>query len=352
MPHIDTLVRHLEARGLKVEYVPGWSTRGSSSFNPKGVMDHWTAGPKDSKSRPSLNVVTYGRPGLPGPLCNVYLDRRGVAVIVAAGRANHAGYGSWKGYTGNTYFFGIEAEAAGPSDWTEEQREAYPKLNAGLLDAIKEDDASFVCGHSEYALPRGRKIDINGYSMDSMRAQTQAVLRGQKPTTKPKPSGSSKPKPESKPKPKPVKKQLNSTPPDGSTVFPTDYEDLVLDKDFGRITVGAFQILMEAVKIGVRYNERWDGVWGPRIVKDAMEWLQANGYYKVTQYARGGVPKGTALKVDGDDGYWFWYELQRFLKARGFYNKTNNGVPLKLDGDPEGWTIHGFQRYINTNNGE
>lgn len=346
MPRITNLVRKLEARGLKVEYVKGWSTRGSASFNPKGVMDHWTAGPKKSKTRPSLRVVTNGRPGLPGPLCNVYLDRQGVAVIVAAGRANHAGYGYWKGHTGNSHFFGIEAEAAGPSDWTDEQREAYPKLNAALLDAIGEDDASMVCGHSEYALPRGRKIDINGYPMDSMRAQTQAVLRGQKPTIKP--SGSSKPKP----KPKPEKKQLNSTPPNGSTVFPTDYEDLVLDKDFGKITVGAFQILMEAIKIGVRYNERWDGVWGPRIIKDAMEWLQANGYYKVTQHARGGVPKGSKLKIDGGDGYWFWYELQRFLKARGFYNKNDKGEKLILDGNPKGWTIHGFQRYLNTNNGE
>lgn len=68
-----------------------------------------------------------------------------------------------------------------------------------------------VCGHSEYALPRGRKVDINGYTMDSMRAQTQTVLRGQKPTIKPSES--------SKPKPKPGKKQLNSTPPTGSTVF-------------------------------------------------------------------------------------------------------------------------------------
>ncbi|MGJ3403278.1 peptidoglycan recognition protein family protein [Glutamicibacter sp. Je.9.36] len=350
MPRIDTLVRHLEARGLKVEYVPGWSTRGSASFNPKGVMDHWTAGPKGSKTRPSLNVVTYGRPGLPGPLCNVYLDRRGVAVIVAAGRANHAGYGYWKGRTGNTYFFGVEAEAANADDWTDEMRDSYPLLNAGLLDAINEDDASYVCGHSEYALPRGRKIDINGYTMDDMREQTQRVLRGQKPSVKP--AGSSKPKPKPKPQPKPeAKKQLNSTPPDGSTVFPTDYEDLILDKDFGEITVGAFQILMEAIKIGVRYNQRWDGDWGKLSVKDAMEWLQSNGYYKKTQHARSGVPEGTKLKVDGGDGYWFWYELQRFLKARGFYNKTTKGVPLKLDGAPEGWTIYGLQRYLNTQNG-
>ena len=66
---------------------------------------------------------------------------------------------------------------------------------------------------------------------------------------------------------------------------------------------------MEAIKIGVRYNQRWDGDWGKLTVKDGMEWLQANGYYKKMQHARGGYPKGTKLKVDGGDGYWFWYSL-------------------------------------------
>lgn len=158
----------------------------------------------------------------------------------------------------------------------------------------------------------------------------------------------------SKPTPRPTarKKQLNSTRPDGNLVFPTDYEDLILDKNLGPITVGAFQILMEAVKIGVRYNQRWDGDWENLTIRDAMEWLQHNGFYLVTQHKRGKVAKGTKLSIDGEDGYWFWYELQRFLKSRGHYNKTPQGVALVLDGDPKGWTIHGFQRYINTQNGK
>ena len=87
------LYKTLKKWGLTVEYVPGWSKRGSDYFNPKGVIAHWTAGARGSETRPSLNICTYGRAGLPGPLCNVYLDRRGVCVIVAAGRANHAGPG-------------------------------------------------------------------------------------------------------------------------------------------------------------------------------------------------------------------------------------------------------------------
>lgn len=191
MPRLLNLVKTLTAWGLEVEYVPGWSKRGSATFNPVGVMDHWTAGPKGSKTRPSLNVVTHGHSTLPGPLCNVYLARDGVCVVVASGRANHAGHGRWKGYTGNSRFVGIEAEAAGPDDWTDAQRAAYPRLNAALLDAIKQTDVAMVCGHSEYALPKGRKIDINGYTMSDMRAQTKAIMQGKKPdTSAPKPTGS------------------------------------------------------------------------------------------------------------------------------------------------------------------
>lgn len=178
MPRQLNLYKAIKRRGLPVEYVPGWSTRGSEYFNPAAVLDHWTAGPRGSTSRPSLRIVVDGRPDLPGPLCNVYLDRAGTAVVVAAGRANHAGYGVWRGLTGNSRFLGVEAEAADNDDWTDAQREAYPLLNAALLDAIGQDDAALVAGHSEYALPAGRKVDINGYTTDRLRAQTQAILDG------------------------------------------------------------------------------------------------------------------------------------------------------------------------------
>lgn len=200
MPRMTNLVKCLEARGLKPEYVPGWTERGSSSFNPKGVVAHWTAGPRNSKTRPSLRVVTVGHSSLPGPLCNVYLDRKGIPVVVAAGRANHAGRGVWKGAEGNSSFFGIEAEAADGADWTDAQREAYPKVCAALLDAIKQTSASWVCGHSEYALPKGRKIDINGYTTEKLRSQVAAILSGKPAPAKPKP----------KPNPAPTKVKANS----------------------------------------------------------------------------------------------------------------------------------------------
>lgn len=351
MARVLNLVSQLQKWGLKVEYVNGWTTRGNASFSPEAVIDHWTAGPAESKTRPSLNVVVNGRPGLPGPLCNVYLDRNGVCVVVASGRANHAGYGLWQGLTGNSKLLGIEAEAANNSDWTEAQRVAYPVLNAALLTIIGKD-TKFLAGHSEYALPKGRKIDINGYTMASMRKQTASVMKDGPAKTKARLAGKNPKPPEVKPPvsqpstPKPpAGKEIQSwtNQPNGSATFPRTYADLVIDGEFKALTVGAQQILMELISVGIRYNQRWDGDWGARTVKDAQEWLRWNGFYKK-------ATNGHPLAIDGVDGYWFWYELQRFLKSRGFYNKTDKGVTLKLDGKPEYWTIAGWQRYLNTQN--
>ena len=159
--------------GLRVEYVPGWQTRGSSSFAPAGVVCHWTAGPRGTTGRPSLNVVTHGRAGIPGPLCNVYLARDGTCVIVAAGRANHAGTGGARGLVGNSAVYGIEAESAGNGDWTAAQRIAYPRLVAALLRGLNRP-AAYAIGHNEWAPTR--KIDIRDWDMTTMRAQVAAIL--------------------------------------------------------------------------------------------------------------------------------------------------------------------------------
>jgi hypothetical protein len=165
----------LKARGLTVEVVPGWETRSAGSLDAKGAICHWTAGPRGTTGRPSLNIVVNGRPDLQGPLCNVYLDRAGVAVVVAAGRANHAGAGNWRGLTGNSQLFGTECEAADQDDFTASQRNAYPKLNAAYCD-LGGFGADMVAGHSEFALPAGRKQDINGYPMTAMRAEVAQIL--------------------------------------------------------------------------------------------------------------------------------------------------------------------------------
>lgn len=164
----------LRARGLTVEVVDGWKTRGSSVFDPEGAVCHWTAG-APAGDRPSLRVVTAGHGTLPGPLCNVFLSRAGVAVVVAAGRANHAGVGGWRGLEGNGSVFGTEAESTGAGDWTDAQRWAYPRVNAAFCD-LGGFGPDMVCGHNEWAPTR--KIDIRDWDMARMRRDVAAVLEG------------------------------------------------------------------------------------------------------------------------------------------------------------------------------
>jgi hypothetical protein len=160
-------------RGLVVEEYKGWTTRGSSSFNPKGGVCHWTAGPCGATGRPSLNTVVNGRSDLDGPLANVYLDRAGIAVVVAAGKANHAGDGGWRGLVGNSKVFGTEAECCHEGDWTDAQRVAYPKINAAYCD-LGAFGPEMICGHNEWA--PGRKRDIEDWPMALMRQQVSDLL--------------------------------------------------------------------------------------------------------------------------------------------------------------------------------
>lgn len=149
----------------------------------------------------------------------------------------------------------------------------------------------------------------------------------------------SKPAP-AKPK---VKAQSATNRPNGSTTFPTDYEDLKITKKWDELTQGAIQILMR--QLGYKTNKQWDGKIARLGYIDLQNWLQDVGYYKATPVAKWGVRKGVRLVVDGGAGKWFWYEFQRYLKGRKFYK----GV---LDGDPKAMTFEAVQRWANDNNGK
>lgn len=169
----------LRKAGLKVVEEPGWKYRGRGDFGEiKGVMLHHTAGAKTGNT-PSLDVVTHGRKGLAGPLSQLVLGRDGTFFVVAAGRANHAGPGSWKGITnGNRYFIGIEAENTGlknDSPWPEEQYDAYVKGVAAILEHLDLPTIMAV-GHSEYAKPKGRKIDPS-FDMDQFRKKVDMARK-------------------------------------------------------------------------------------------------------------------------------------------------------------------------------
>lgn len=173
MPRALWLADALRAEGVKVAEHPGWRDRGSATFAPKGVICHHTAGPARGDA-PSLGTCVNGRPGLPGPLCQIVLARSGTAIVIASGRANHAGAGGWRGLTGNTSVLGIEAENTGQGEpWPDAQYDAYVRIVAALCRHAAIP-VGMVCGHKEWA-PR-RKIDPKGIDMVRFRADVVARL--------------------------------------------------------------------------------------------------------------------------------------------------------------------------------
>jgi predicted chitinase/peptidoglycan hydrolase-like protein with peptidoglycan-binding domain len=172
----------LDRAGLKVAETADWRSRGRAEMGTvKGVMCHHT-GTARGGNMPTLDVLIRGRDDLKGPLCQLGLGRDGTFYIVAAGRANHAGGGSWEGIaTGNSSFIGIEAEHSGqPSDpWPEVQLDAYRRGVAAILKHVGAG-ANMCCAHKEYALPRGRKDDPT-FDMASFRSAVAALLSGKSP---------------------------------------------------------------------------------------------------------------------------------------------------------------------------
>jgi hypothetical protein len=168
----------LRNEGLKVAEVPGWADRGRAEMGiPAGVVCHHTGTANAAdKNMPTLSVLIEGRSDLPGPLAQLGLGRDGTYYVVAAGRCNHAGAGSWRGISGNSRFIGIEGENAGSRDaaWPPEQMDAYRRGVAAILKQIGAQ-VDMCCGHREYA--PNRKDDPL-FDMDRFRADVQGILKG------------------------------------------------------------------------------------------------------------------------------------------------------------------------------
>lgn len=168
----------LEAAGLKVARVDGWSSRGVGEMgHVQGVICHHTAGPSRG-NMPSLKTLIQGRSDLTGPLAQLGLGRDGTYYVVAAGRCNHAGKGSWEGITsGNSTFIGIEAENTGNGEpWSDVQMDSYLRGVAAILAHLGQDEQA-CAGHKEYALPKGRKNDPD-FDMAGFRARVREILDG------------------------------------------------------------------------------------------------------------------------------------------------------------------------------
>lgn len=166
--------------GCKVKVVDGFATRGDDSLLvPKVVMFHHTATPETRKGDyPSLAIVRDGRSDLPGPLSQLGVGRSGLWYCIASGKANHAGKGRWAEVTNSRATLGVEVEDAGDGKWSAGQVEAVEQGMAAILKHIKRTPEQGLCGHKEWAIPAGRKVDPAGIDMGDFRREVAARLAG------------------------------------------------------------------------------------------------------------------------------------------------------------------------------
>jgi hypothetical protein len=171
---------HLRSWGLVVVEQPHWDHLGKDFPEiPNTVVGHHTATSLRAQGdMPTLHILREGRPDLPGPLCQIGLSRSGVVHVIASGKANHAGRGAWKGCTASGRTVGIEVEHPGTGGWKSSQLDAFDLTVAAVLDGLSLD-ADRYCGHREWALPPGRKVDPGGVDLHKQRERVAwLLLRG------------------------------------------------------------------------------------------------------------------------------------------------------------------------------
>ncbi|NMM84321.1 hypothetical protein B2J88_08100 [Rhodococcus sp. SRB_17] len=168
------LADELRKEGVAVVEYPAWKDRGHGDFGTIwGVVAHHTGGnPPGNNPGNIANHPTLG-------LCSqIHLSRTGVATVVGAGIANHAGRGSWPGISennANAVTIGVEAENNGTEGWTPAQYDAYVRICAAICRKIGQP-ASHVIAHWEWAGAAQGKWDPGGLDMDKFRADIQARL--------------------------------------------------------------------------------------------------------------------------------------------------------------------------------
>lgn len=183
----------LRSWGWPVFEMDGWQTRGRPEYELRAdyIVTHHTAAAVDID-----RILRDGRSDLVGPLCNFALHLNGDVVLVAAGKANHAGVAS----ISSQKSWGIEA--TGPVPVSAKGTSAFPNYRAyiALVVAIRVVEGwgvDRIRAHKEIALPDGRKPDPAFGSvypkpypdMDRFRAacSVDRVLRNPAPTPAPTP---------------------------------------------------------------------------------------------------------------------------------------------------------------------
>jgi len=178
MARINWLADVLRAAGCTVrEDDTSWKTRGGSTFDPRGLIIHATAGGLAQGNDSAYNVLVNGRAGLAGPISQVMVERgTGRWRPVCSGRSNHAltGWGGNCSGFGNGHLIGIEFHHANTSaePWTEAMLDNYAR------------GAAAICRHMGWGVDRialhkehqpGDKSDTT-FDGNAFRARVQRFL--------------------------------------------------------------------------------------------------------------------------------------------------------------------------------
>lgn len=167
---LDWLPTVLRDAGLEVDVLPGWSQRGSRGRGvvPRGIVCHHTVTGTNWPDHRVDHLLRDGHSTLAGPLSQLGLRRDGSFIVVAAGRCNHNGYGTWGNDT-----IGIEAYNDGKGEpWGDAQMDAYVRGVAALCRHLGWG-TDRVLGHKETD-PK-RKTDPT-FDMHAFRARVDALL--------------------------------------------------------------------------------------------------------------------------------------------------------------------------------
>ncbi|WP_075725712.1 N-acetylmuramoyl-L-alanine amidase [Corynebacterium aquilae] len=162
----------LRTWGVQVQEFPGWRDRGHGDFGRiMGVVCHHTGGNGTSAEY----IARHPQLGL---CAQIHLSRTGVATIVGAGIAWHAGRGSWPGWptdNANAVSIGIEAQSDGTSPWPQAELDAYVRICAAICWYLGLP-AERVIGHKEWAKIQG-KWDPGGIDMNQFRQRVAAAIK-------------------------------------------------------------------------------------------------------------------------------------------------------------------------------
>ena len=167
----------LHDAGLVVQELTGWAGRGVPLMRVDAVICHATI---TGRHVPDVNVAGILRDGckdLPGPLCQLGLDRGGRWWVVADGKGNHNGHGLYANQT-----IGVEAFNDGTEPWPAIQLDSYQRGVAAICRRL-DLPVERVLAHRES--DPGRKSDPSGIDMDAFRRRVAHHLTPQEPDDMP-----------------------------------------------------------------------------------------------------------------------------------------------------------------------